>query len=106
MKDYVTFSDVPTPVNLSGIEGRFGVVNGYKLNSVLHGGRRISLKRNTYFYVPSVNMIVTYKGSKAKELVVADGKFNFVEKFDDRKGHWSFKPDAATIYAVAFDLFN
>lgn len=107
MKDYVTFSDFPTPVNLAGILGKFGVVNGYKLKSVLHGGRRIGLGMNTYFYVPSIHRVVTYRGSKAKELVIdKDGKFNFVEKFDDRKGHWSFKPDASTIYDIAHRTFR
>lgn len=107
MKDYVTFSDVATPVNLAGLKGKFGVVNGYKLNSVLHGGRRISLKRNTYFFIPSVGLVVTYKASFAKELHVnKDGKFNFRELFDDRKGSWHFHPDAGTIYDIAYNTFN
>jgi hypothetical protein len=106
MNDYVIISEYATPVNLSGLGGVFGIVNGFKLKSVLHGGRRISLADNTYFYVPSVNRVVTYKASKAKELVVTNGKFNFAEKFGDRKGQWSFKPDAATIYDVAFKQFK
>jgi hypothetical protein len=107
MKDYVTFSDFPTPVNLAGLCGKFGVVNGYKLKSVLHGGRRIGLGKNTYFYVPSINRIVTYKASKARELIQnKDGKLNFRELFDDRKGSWHFYPDASTIYQIAFNTFK
>lgn len=106
MKNYVTFSDFPTPVNLAGTCGVYGVVNGYKLKTVLHSGVRIQLGLNSYFYLPSVNRIVTYRGSKAKELVIVDGKFNFIQKFTDRKGHWAFKPDAGTIYALANEMFN
>jgi hypothetical protein len=39
-------------------------------------------------------------------MVVTDGKFNFAEKFGDRKGQWSFKADAATIYDIAFKQFK
>ena len=107
MKDFVTFSDFPTPVNLAGLGGKFGVVNGYKLKSVLHGGRRIGLGKNTYFYLPSINRIVTYKASSARELIPnKDGKFNFRELFDDRKGSWYFHPDASTIYQIAFKTFK
>lgn len=107
MKDFVTFSDFPTPVNLAGLGGKFGVVNGYKLKSILHGGRRISLGKNTYFYLPSINRIVTYKASSARELIPnKDGKLNFRELFDDRKGSWHFHPDASTIYQIAYQTFK
>ena len=105
MKNYVEFSDFATPVNLAGLKDVYGVVNGYKIKSVLHGGRRISLAGNTYFYVPRVNLVVTYKANKAKELVISEGKFNFQEKLLPR-GHWSFKADASTIFALANEIFG
>jgi hypothetical protein len=107
MNDYVTFSALVTKVNIGGLGGVFGSVNGYKLSSILHGGRRIWLADNNYYYLPSLHKVVSYKATPVrKEMVVTDGKFNFAEKFGDRKGQWNFKVDAATIYDIAFKQFK
>jgi hypothetical protein len=101
--EFVTFSDIASPVNLSGV----GLVNGYKLRVIIHGGRKIDLSSNDYYYVPKKRAIVSYRGSKGKTLVVnSEGNFNFIEKFSDRRGHWSFKPCAEDVLACAAAKFN
>lgn len=103
MADFITFSTNATavPVECSGI------LNGYKLNSILHSGRKISLSQNAYYYIPYTNTIVSFRGSKAKPMIRSDdGKYSFIEKFTDRKGHWTFKVDSAMVHAAAFDMFR
>ena len=101
--DYVTFSDVATPVMMSGV----GLMNGYKLKQIVHGGRKIDLSLNDYYYVPKQRAIVSYRGTRAKIMTpTAENTLNFIEKFKDRRGHWNFKPNASDIYACAFARFN
>jgi hypothetical protein len=101
--EYVTFSDTATPVMLSEV----GLLNGYKLRQIVHGGRKIDLTLNDYYYLPKKRAIVSYRGSKAKMLVVNDdGNFNFIEKFKDRRGHWNFKPNAEEVIRCAVSRFN
>lgn len=106
MREYITFETYPTSVQLSGICGKFGSTNGYKLTSVLHGGRVISLKTNDYFYIPLIHRVVSHKASKSTEMTVSKGMFNFREKYTDRRGAWQFKADARTIYDIAFRTFK
>jgi hypothetical protein len=101
--DYVTFSDIATPVMLAGA----GLLNGYKLRQIVHGGRKIDLSLNDYYYLPKKRAIVSYRGSRAKMLVInEDGNFNFIEKFKDRRGHWNFKPNASEVISCAVAKFN
>lgn len=101
--DYVIFSDIATPVMLADA----GLLNGYKLRQIVHGGRKIDLSSNDYYYLPKKCAIVSYRGSRAKMLVInADGNFNFIEKFKDRRGHWNFKPSAAEVMRCAAVKFN
>jgi hypothetical protein len=100
---YVTFSDIPTPVMLADV----GLVNGYKLRQIVHGGRKIDLTLNDYYYLPKKCLIVSYRGTRAKVMTpTAEGTLNFIEKFKDRRGHWNFKPNASDIYACAAAKFN
>jgi archaellum component FlaF (FlaF/FlaG flagellin family) len=98
---YVTFSAVATSVN---VQYR-GVLLGYKINSVLHGGRVISLAKNNYYYIPHSREVVSYRGTKARTMVISDdGKYNFQEKLMPR-GVVAFKVDAHQIHADAFAVF-
>jgi hypothetical protein len=107
MREYITFETDPTEVQLSGICGKFGTANGYKLTAVLHGGRVISLKPMNYFYIPLIHKVVSHKATRSTEMKVNEnGMFNFQEKYTDRKGGWSFKADARTIYDIAFRTFK
>lgn len=101
--NFVTFAVSPTAIPVSTV----GILNGYKLNSILHSGRKISLSQNSYYYIPFNNTIVTFRGSKAKPLVRSeDGKYGFIEKFTDRKGHWNFKVDSDMVHAAALSMFR
>ena len=101
--NFVNFSIVTTAVPVANL----GIVNGYKLTSILHGGRKISLEQNNYYYIPHSKSIVAFRGSKAKVLVRSDeGKYNFIEKFKDRKGHWAFKVDASMVHQAACSVFG
>lgn len=106
MREYITFETDPTEVQLSGICGKFGTANGYKLTSVLHGGRVISLKPMNYFYIPLIHKVVSHKATKSTEMTVSKGMFNFQEKYTDRRGAWQFKACAATIYDIAYRTFK
>ena len=98
---YVTFSDTATPVMLQDA----GIFNGYKLRQIVHGGRRIDLSKNDYYYIPMKCLLVSYRGARAKALKPnASGNLNFIEKLDH--GHWNFKPNASDIYAAAMARFN
>lgn len=84
-----------------------GIFNGYKVLSVIHSGRRISLEKNHYFYVPYLNQFVTFRGSKAKILMInKQNKYQFIEKFKDRPGHWSFQVDALVLHEAAKTFFG
>lgn len=99
---FVSFATSPTSIPVSDS----GIFNGYKVSAILHGGRKIDLSRNTYYYIPFLNRLVTYRGSKAKFLTATDGKYNFIEKFDDRPGHWAFKIDSQMFHADCNTRFH
>lgn len=99
--NYATFSSNLTNVNVA----RVGVLNGYKVTSVLHGGRKIDLSKNSYYYIPVNRQLVSYRGTRAKVMAIsADGKFNFQEKLSPR-GVIPFKVSAADLHAAAFAYF-
>lgn len=99
---YCHFSHTATSVNVQYA----GVLLGYKINSVLHSGRNISLARNNYYYIPHLRTVVSYRGTKAYTMVISDdGKYNFQEKLMPR-GVVAFKVDAYQIHADAFDVFG
>jgi hypothetical protein len=103
MSNFITFSTNTTAVPVEA----GGILNGYKLNSILHSGRKISLAQNAYYYIPYTNTIVSFRGSKAKAMVRSDdGKYSFIEKFTDRKGHWTFKVDSAMVHEAALTMFR
>jgi hypothetical protein len=98
---FVTFAVTPTSVN---VEGR-GILNGYKINSVLHSGRKISLSRNSYYYIPYANLVVSYRGSMGRPMLISpDGKYNFQEKLEPR-GVVPFKVDASTLHESATNYY-
>lgn len=100
--NYVEITHVTTPVNISGV----GVLNGYKLKSVLHGGRVVSLTKNDYYYIPKTRQLVSYRGTKAKVMTINEyGKYNFQEKLAVR-GVVPFKVDAAELHSAAFGMFG
>lgn len=99
---FVSFATASTDVPVEGL----GIYNGYKLNAILHGGRKINLAKNAYYYIPYKNLIVSYRGSKAKPMVSTDGKYNFIEKFSDRKGHWAFKVDSHMLHMDCLSRFG
>lgn len=102
MKDYAIFSPMVTAVN---VEAR-GVLNGYKINSVLHGGRSIPFTKNDYYYIPKTRQVVSYRGSKARVMVINDqGKYNFQEKLMPR-GVVSVKIDASELHSAAIRAFG
>lgn len=103
MSNFITFSTATASVPMK--DG--GTLNGYKLNSVLHSGRKISLSLNTYYYIPFTNQVVTWKGSKAKPLTrTKDGKYSFIEKYADRQGQWPFKVDSAMVHEACWNAFR
>ena len=100
--DFATFEQTPTSVNLFGV----GVLNGYKLTTVLYGGRRVSLKRNNYFYVPHTNEVVTYKANVAMPTTInPQNKYNFQEKLEPR-GVVPFKVCAHELHLAAIRAFR
>jgi hypothetical protein len=82
-----------------------GTFNGYKLKSIVHGGRVISLAKNNYYYIPHTNRVVTYKGTRAKEMIPSKGCYNFQEKLEP-KGNWPFKPNVSDLHQEAFNIFR
>ena len=99
---YATFSTIATPVNLENI----GVVNGYKINSILHSGRKVPLTRNDYYYIPKYCLVVSYRGTKARAMTPDNkGKFNFQEKLPVR-GVVPFKADVHSLYLSADAMFG
>ena len=99
---FVSFATTSTSVPVAGS----GIFNGYKVTAILHGGRKIGLSKNTYYYIPFLNRLVTYRGSKAKVMLATDGKYNFIEKFADRQGHWAFKVDAHMFHVDCVSRFG
>ena len=59
--NFVNFSIVTTAVPVAAL----GIVNGYKLTSILHGGRKISLEQNNYYYIPHSKSIVAFQIGRA-----------------------------------------
>jgi hypothetical protein len=95
--EYACFSPMATPVNLQNV----GVLNGYKITSVLHSGRRVSLAKNDYFYIPQKKLVVSYRGTKAKVMTRSpEGKYNFQEKLEPR-GVVPFKVDCESLHRAA-----
>lgn len=87
--NYISFYGVSTDIPVK----QRGIYNGWKVMSILHDGRRISLANSNYYYIPYMKALVSYRGSSAKCLTVSNGKFNFSEKLLP-KGQWNFKVDA------------
>jgi hypothetical protein len=63
--NFVTFAAMTTPVKIENVAG---MMNGYKINEVMHTGRRVNLRPMNYFYVPALNHVVSYRGTTAKIL--------------------------------------
>lgn len=102
LMDYIVFSPMTTAVN---VEAK-GVLNGYKIQSVLHKGRAISMAKNDYYYIPKTRQVVSYRGAKAKVMVVNDqGKYNFQEKLMPR-GVVSLKVDSSELHSSASRMFG
>jgi hypothetical protein len=100
--NFVSFAISPTDVN---VQGR-GMMNGYKINAVLHSGRKISLSKNSYYYIPFSNQIVSYRGSIGRPMVISpDGKYGFQEKLEPR-GVVPFKVDATSFHDAATTYFG
>lgn len=99
---FVNFAATSTSVPVAGA----GIYNGYKVTSILHGGRNISLSRNKYYYIPFLNRLVSYRGSKAKVMVATGGKYNFIEKFATQQGHWAFKVDSHMFHVDSVSRFG
>ncbi len=102
MNTFASFSLATTAVPVAGA----GIFNGYKVLSVIHSGRRISLADNHYYYVPFTNQFVSFRGSKAKVLTInKQNKYQLIEKFKDRPGHWAFQVDAEVLHFAAKAFF-
>lgn len=102
MTSFATFSITTTEVPVVNK----GILNGYKVTSVLHSGRKISLDKNAYYYIPHTNQFVTFRGSRAKPLTIsALNKYSMIEKYTDRRGHWNFQVDAEILHLSAKDFF-
>lgn len=101
--DFVNFSPMTTSVKLAGITG---LMNGYKMLEVVHGGRHINLRPQNYYYVPHIRRIVTYKATVAREMKINKmGKLNL----RDSVAHGYSKTvqvDAHVLYQSAADRFN
>jgi hypothetical protein len=97
---FVSLAVNPTAVN---VEGR-GILNGYKVTAVLHSGRKISLSKNSYYYIPFTNQLVSYRGSMGRQMLIShDGKYNFQEKLEPR-GVVPFKVDAQCFHEAAMNF--
>ncbi len=76
---YAHFATQSTPINLRHV----GVVNGYKINEVIHSGRRVCLRAGAYYYIPQKNLVVSYRGAKATPMLVnAQSAYNMQERKD------------------------
>ena len=103
MTSFATFSIVTTAVPVA----TKGIFNGYKVTSVIHSGRKISLDKNHYYYIPNTNQFVSFRGSKAKPLTInKNNKYSLIEKFSDRPGHWSFHVDAEVLHLSAREFLG
>jgi hypothetical protein len=99
----VSFSTDPIAIPVEAA-GRY---NGYKVTAIIHSGRKISLSKNNYFYIPYLNKFVTFRGSRGKVLTInSQNKYNMIEKFNDRAGHNPFHPDANLLHTEAMDMFR
>lgn len=103
MTTFASFSMGTVAVPIAGS----GIYNGYKVLSVIHSGRRISLDKNSYYYIPFLNQFVSFRGSKAKILTInKQNKYQLIEKFKDRPGHWAFQVDAEPLHTTAKTFFG
>ena len=103
MTDFVRFSASATPVKLQGVAG---LLNGYKINEVTHGGRNVSLRNQNYYYIPATKSVVTYRASTARVMTInAQRKFNFRETLQGGYGK-TVNVDASMLYSAAADRFN
>ena len=98
---YVNFAMNPVPVNVF----IRGIMIGFKIQSVLHSGRTVSLAKNDYYYIPHTREVVSYRGAKARVMAINAGKFNFQEKLNPR-GVVPFKVDAPDLFAAAYAAFG
>jgi hypothetical protein len=85
---FITFSTVATDIPVKDK----GIYVGWKLTTVMHGGRKINVSDRNYYYIPYNSSLVSYRGTKATILKTTDGYFNLTEKLLPR-GSWHFKVD-------------
>lgn len=96
------FAAMSTPVKVASIAG---MLNGYKIVEVIHGGRTVSLREQNYYYIPFIRRVVTYKASTAREMIVNKfRKFNFRETINGYSK--TIQVDASAVFQVAAEVFN
>ena len=100
MNRVATFSRNDTSVNVSNR----GIVNGYKLLSILHKGDNVDLSDKNYYYIPFSRELVTYRGSYATVLKRnKSGTFNLRGTLGSQI--LDLKPDASMILQEAYRQF-
>lgn len=101
--NFVNFATQPTPVKIEGVAG---MLNGYKVNSVYHGGREVNLRPMDYYYIPFTKELVTYRASKARSMKpTKTRKFNMQEKIE-HGFHRAVRVDVSEFYHAASAKFN
>lgn len=101
--NFVNFSDTATPIKMEGLTG---MLNGYKVKSVYHGGRLVDLNPMHYYYVPFTKSLVTYRASKARSLKISKNRtFNLQEKISSGF-HRVVHVNSAEFYHAAAARFN
>lgn len=100
---FALFATQPTPVNMLGI----GIVNGYKINEVIHNGRRVCLRAGAYYFVPQKKAVVSYRGSKAKVMQINTYTESYNMQERDGKGFSrKVNVDASSLHLAAHQMFG
>jgi hypothetical protein len=100
--EFVKFAHSTTSVK---VENVLGLQNGYKINEVVHGGRRICLRNQNYFYVPSIKQVVSYKATSGKIMKINKArKFNFQETIEGGY-HKTVHVGASELFEAAAQYF-
>lgn len=100
---FALFATQATPVNMLGL----GIVNGYKINEVIHNGRRVCLRAGAYYYVPQKKAVVSYRGSRARVMVINELTSGYNMQERDGKGFSrKVNVDASSLHLVAHQVFG
>ena len=104
-KTFARFAAQTTDVNVFGK----GVFNGYRINEVLQQGQYINFRDCEYFYIPILEKVVSYVGSRAKVMAITNGKIGMNETVignNGTRGKRKINVCATSLYNACAETFN